>query len=137
MKVRACLAVAATVLGLFVLAVPQAASADTATCSKRVLNTDGSTKYQGCAGLAYFMSYGDYLMVDDHYADGFPAVVLWWPSDGTGPIEFWNREGAEGPDLKAPAGDIPEGDWIFYEVCIGSAGNVFYETCSDGVTDYA
>lgn len=137
MRFRSWLVVAAVVVGVAGFVAPQAAWADTATCSKRVLNTDGSTKYHGCAGLAYFMAYGDYLMVDDHYADGYPAVVLWWRSDGTGPYEFWNREGMEGPDLKAPIGDIPEGDWIFYEVCIGSAGAVFWATCSDGVTDYA
>jgi hypothetical protein len=137
MRKRARLAFTAVVVGVLGLVAPQAASADSATCSKRVLNTDGTTKYEGCAGLAYFMSYGDHLMVDDRHADGFPAVVQWWRSDGTGPFEAWNREGSAGSDVKAPTGDIPEGDWIFYKVCIGSAGEIFRDTCSDGVTDYA
>jgi hypothetical protein len=137
MKFRSWLVIAATVVGVLGFVAPQAASADTATCSRRVLNADGTTKYQGCAGLAYFMSYGDHLMVDDHFGDSFPGVVLWWRSDGTGPYVHWNREGAEGPDINAPVGDIPEGDWIFYQACIGSAGEVFWDTCSDGVTDYA
>lgn len=137
MRTRTLAVVTAVVAGVLGLVAPQAASADSATCSKRVLNDDGTTKYQGCAGLAYFMSYGDHLMVDDHYADGYPAVVQWWRSDGTGPYEVWNREGAAGPDVDAAVGDIPEGDWIFYKVCIGSAGTIFRDTCSDGVTDYA
>lgn len=119
------------------LAISQPAMADTATCSKRVLNADGTNKYHGCAGLAFFMSYGDHLIVDDRYGDGYPAVVQWWRSDGTGPFEVWNREGAAGPDVNARIGDIPEGDWIFYQVCLGSAGVVFPASCSDGVTDYA
>jgi hypothetical protein len=137
MRIRALAAVSAATVAVLGLVAPQAASADSATCSKRTLNADGTTQYQGCAGLAYFMSYGDHLMVDDHYADGFPAVVQWWRSDGTGPFEVWNREGSEGPDVNAGIGDIPEGDWIFYKVCIGSAGEIFRATCSDGVTDYA
>lgn len=119
------------------LVASQPASADTATCSKRLLNADGTTKYQGCAGLAFFMGYGDHLYVDDRLGDGYPAVVQWWRSNGDGPLEAWNREGATGGDVGAPIGDIPEGEWIFYKVCIGSAGVVIRETCSDGVTDYA
>ena len=138
MRTRTLAAVSAAVVGVLGLVAPQSASADSATCSKRVIvPEDGSTQFQGCAGLAYFMSYGDHLMVDDHFADGWPAVVQWWRSDGTGPFEVWNREGAEGPDVDAHIGDIPEGDWIFYRVCVGSAGVIFTQTCSDGVTDYA
>lgn len=137
MRIFARVALTAAMVALAGVLVPHTASADSATCSKRVLNSDGTTKYQGCAGMAYFMSYGDYLLVDDRYGDGYPAVVQWWRSDGTGPFVAWNRLGESGGDVRAPVGDVPEGDWIFYNVCIGSAGVIFTETCSDGVTDYA
>jgi hypothetical protein len=129
---------AAALLGAFgTLATAQPAAADTATCTKRVLNTDGTTRFQGCAGLAFFMAYGDHLIVDDRLGDGYPAVVRWWRSNGDGPFEVWNREGATGGDVDASVGDIPEGDWIFYQVCLGSGGVFNPATCSDGVTDYA
>ncbi|WP_117214762.1 hypothetical protein [Allorhizocola rhizosphaerae] len=131
------LACAAMLGAVGALAVAQPASADSATCSKRVLNADGTTRFQGCAGMAFFMSYGDHLMVDDRLGDGYAAVVQWWRSDGTGPYEVWNRLGADGGDVVAETGDIPEGDWIFYKVCIGSGGVIQRATCSDGVTDYA
>ena len=102
------------------------AAADTSECTP-----------SGCAGQAKLISYGEHLWVYDKAADGHSAVALYWLQGGTGPFRVWASAGA-GTSIDDNL-DLPEGTWIFYQVCLGESGSgtIVAGSCSAGVTDYA
>jgi len=127
---RRILLVAGLMAGLLV---PNAtvAEADSSQCS---IAASGAAS---CAARANFVSYGEHLFVEDRVADGHSAVARYWLEGGTGPFLVWNS-GGSGTKVDYNL-ELPEGSWIFYQVCVGEYGlrDVWTSTCSAGVTDYA
>jgi len=127
---RILLVAAAVIVGL---TAPSAtpAVADSSQCS---IAASGASS---CAARANFVSLGEHLYVEDRIADGLSAVARYWLEGGTGPFLVWNSNGA-GSRVDRDL-ELPEGSWIFYQVCVGVAllGDVWTSTCSAGVTDYA
>jgi|GEM_PF-6703494 len=130
MRRRVWLLATAVVAGLLV---PSAAPAvaDSSQCS---IAASGAAS---CAARAEFVSLGEHLLVEDRVADGHSAVARYWLKGGTGPFHVWNSGGA-GTTVDHNL-ELPEGSWIFYQVCVGEFGlrDVWTSTCSAGVTDYA
>lgn len=116
--------------GLLLAAAPLAV-ADSSQCS---VAASGAV---ACAARANFASYGEHLYVSDQDADGHSAVVRYWLEGGTGPFHVWNS-GGNGTTVDHNL-ELPEGSWIFYQVCVGESliRDVWTSTCSAGVTDYA
>lgn len=102
------------------------ASADSSECTR-----------SGCAGKAVFVPLGEHLKVTDRTGDGHSAVALYWLEGGTGPYLVWNH-GGKGTTVDRNL-DLPEGSWIYYQICLGEYGKrkVLTSTCSTGRTDWA
>jgi len=101
------------------------ASADSAACTS------------GCAGYAWFASYGEVLHVEDRAGDGHSAVAQWYRYDNGNSGNVWNPNGAWTQVTRNF--DMAEGVGIDYRVCLGEYGSrtILYWSCSGWVHDHA
>jgi hypothetical protein len=108
------------------LALVSPASADSARCTP------------GCAGYAYFVSYGDHLWVEDRAADGHSAVAYYQRHDTGARGYLWNPYGAWNRPVERNF-NLIEHTGFTYQVCLGEYGSrtIWWNTCSDPITDHA
>jgi hypothetical protein len=72
----------------------------------------------GCAGMAYFVAYGEHLYVCDKQPDGYAAVAEYTRTDVPGQNNVaWNRNGS-GTCIDHNM-NMPEGAKITFRVCLG------------------
>ncbi|SFA92065.1 SH3 domain-containing protein [Amycolatopsis marina] len=89
-----------------------------------------------CAGEGLFRSSDATFVVWDRAADGKSAVVQYWLAGGVGPLVVRHSGGSGGKTEKAIS--VDSGDWVYYKVCVRDySGGTGFQSCSNGITDYA
>ncbi|MFJ6687088.1 hypothetical protein [Streptomyces werraensis] len=126
-------------LGQSLVATIAALTATVAISTSASAGTNGPTVYDASGYKAYgiFLSYGDHIRVDDVYADGKSAVVVW---NDPHLIErhCWDSNGSNNGYTDCNY-NIREGDYVDYRVCLGDYGSgyIYPSTCGRSVYGYA
>lgn len=116
-----------------------ALAATVAVSTSASAGTNGPTVYDSSGYKAYgiFLSDGDHIRVDDVYADGKSAVVVW---NDPHLIErhCWDSNGSNNGYTDCNY-NITEGAYVDYKVCLGEYGSgyIYTSTCGPSVRGYA
>jgi hypothetical protein len=121
-------AVAALGVGITIGVSSAPAGADTALCTKYVVDT-----YASCAGLGWFQTSGDHLYIQDRVADGH-SVSVQYTIAGVTKIAT-NSNSAQGDVLDVV---LPKtaGSRVSYKVCLSNGGVLAQSSCSGYAVDY-
>lgn len=126
-------------LGKAIAATTAAFAATAALATSASAGTNGPTVYDSSGYKAYgiFLSYGDHIRVDDVYADGKSAVVI-WNDPHLIPRQCWDSNGSSNGYTDCNY-DIVEGAYVDYKVCLGEYGSgyIYESTCGPLVRGWA